>query len=793
MFDRTDELEPLTGIVGQRRAVRAIEFGLIIRKRGYNIFAVGAPGSGKTSTVRRILNQKAPRERTPPDICYIYNFLDRSLPRVLLLPSGQGQVLAKDMDVLVKELSRQIAKMLNARSLALLRAELMARFELAADRALKRLIREAGRQGLFVQQDEDRLLIAPIVGGEPIGPDEFEKMPLEVKQVLEEKVYTFQQRIASFERFRSRMERETAEAILDRERTAIEPFLDQMLAELRERHKSGGPKMTEYLDQVREFVLENHRRFVPQEEARTESNESRGVQDAAAESGSEETTELVELQVNVLVDRSRQKGTPVVFEQNPSVANLMGHLEYREQLGALHTDHTLVRPGALHRANGGYLVIQAAELLNNTSAWDALKRALVHQKVTPEESAEEGHRLAGTVKPEPVPLDVKVIFLGTQEIYSIFQANEPEFDRLFKVKADFEESMVRNKTNIRKLARFLSLVIKEEAYLPMSAAAVAEVIDFSSRLAQHQSRLSTQLSAMVDLLSESDYCARRESHRTIEASNVKSALRERRLRHCKIEDLIFDEIREGQLLIDTSGKVVGQMNGIAVYDMGDYIFGTLSRISARTYVGQTGVVNIDREVKLSGAIHDKGALILVGFLGGRFALSHPLSLSASITFEQSYEEVEGDSASATELFTLLSSLSGIPICQSIAATGSVNQQGEIQPIGSVNEKVEGVFQVCKKRGLDGRQGVIIPRANIRHLMLNEEVIEAVRKGQFHIWAISHIDQGIEILTGCPAGRQKKNGWTADSINDLVARRLQEFAKRMVKPSVQAKSSARAED
>ncbi|MCD6497790.1 MAG: AAA family ATPase [Deltaproteobacteria bacterium] len=772
-FSTTRDLKPLVGVMGQKRAMAAIEFGLGMRKRGYNIFVMGQSGSGKTSIVRRLLERRAGRQAVPDDICYIYNFDEVTRPKVLFLPPGRGPDLAHDMEQFVTELKRQVPKVLGARTLAHRRAELMAAFRMGVEKQLHRLMDSAKRQHLWVQQDEDRLLIAPLVDGEPVGPEEFESMPVDVQRVLDERVLTFQQRIANFERQRSKLEREVQAHILDEERAAIEPFVKELVAELKARYRRCGPAVLGYLADVEQFVLKNHDRFsAGNEESRQDAGEG-DTSEMIADDG----PDLVELQVNVLVNRAKSKGAPVIYEQNPTAMDLVGYLEYREQRGVMQTDHTLVRAGAFHRAHGGYLVLQAMDLIRRPAAWDAVKQTLEYQYAKVEDGREDGqHRLAGSVTCDPVSVDVKVILLGTMDAYQTFLGAESDFDRLFKVRADFEDTFPRTKRNVDRLARFVARVCEEEDYRPLDRGAIGRIVESCSRAAEHNGRLTGQLSSVVDLVGEADYWARRSRHTVVTAMDVDRALMGRHERNSKLDDLVRADIREGMLLIDTHGTRVGQVNGIAVYDLGNYAFGVPSRITGQAYVGNRGVVHIDREVRMTGAIHNKGTMILSGFLGGRFAISHPLSLSASITFEQSYEEVEGDSASTAELFTLLSSLAGVPIRQGVAVTGSVNQQGVVQPIGGANEKIEGIFRISEMQGLDGKQGVIIPKSNLANLMVDAEVVEAVAKGRFHIWAIETVDEGIEILTGLPAGTRRGNGpWTDGSINALVAARLDDFA------------------
>lgn len=783
-FKSTVNLPPPKGMLGQERALESLEFGFEIRKKGYNIFALGPSGTGKASSVMKLLSKRAPKEPTPPDICYIYNFEEENHPMILRLPAGMGTKLAGHMDRFVGELDRRIPHIISSRLLSNIRASLIAECRVTIDRIKEKLMESARKEGLWVQQEEDRLMIAPMVGGEPLGPKGVDRLPPEKQQELEQKVADYQQRIASFERMRTRLELETKDLIHQEERHAITPCVDDLVEEIKDAFREVDAPVSEYLDRAREFVLDNHGKFLPPEENSCTKDGGRDSRQTAVEDASagekdddDDLGDLLELKVNVLVDRSRLHGAPVIYEPAPTPSKLMGYLEYRDGTGVLSTDHTLIRAGALHIADGGYLILQASELDPNSGTWNVLKRTIESRQIRIEENREENqHRLKGSVSPQPMDMDVKIILLGTGNELNDFQNAHVEFDSLFKVKADFEESFFRNKRNELKIARFIGKVCREEGFRPFGPSGVAEIVDFCSRKAEDQKRLSIRLADVVDLVTESDYWAGRLGARLVTGSHVSTALDKRRERLSKMEDQIMEDILNGRLLIHTEGAVVGQINGISVYELGDYCFGVPCRITASAFMGKAGVVHIDREVKLSGALHDKGALILSGFLGSRYAQKQVMAMSASVTFEQNYEEVEGDSASAAELFAILSSLSGVPIRQEIAVTGSVSQKGELQPIGSVNEKIEGIFRICKHRGLTGTQGVLIPEGNKKHLMLCRDLVKSVKKGLFHIWAVRNVDEGMEIITGCPSGKQLRDGtFTPDTINAFVAERLAEYS------------------
>jgi len=772
-FETTDELAPIGTMVGQVRALRAIDLGLEIPTRGFNIFALGESGSGKTTNILRQLERKAATEPLPDDMCYVYDFENPARPRVLRLPAGQGRLLAKAMDGFVRELKRIIARVLSDKVFGQERERLRADAIRKADRLFRRYETQARAAGLSLREEEDRIAVLPVVDGNVLDMERFEALPRKVQRQIEAAAAAFRDKTMDYARERRRLDRKELQRLLDAERENVEPIVKEMVKELKDELGKHGDTVQRFLDQVEAHVLANHRRFIPAEEL---------GEIVEHEEPEEEAPNFFRVfEVNVLVDRSHTEGAPVVVERSPTLWNLVGQFEYREVAGALRTDHTLIRPGVLHRANGGYLVLQAEDLLLEENAWVALKKALRQKEIRiEEEHGTEGRpRLAGQLEPEPVPLSTKVILIGSPDIYYHLKNEDDEFNRLFKVKADFETVIPRTRENELKVAKLLGQVAREEGLLPLRREAVARIVEYGSRIAEDQRRISARYAGMLDLMAEAAAFSRRHRRKLVIAEDVDRALKDRFRRHSKIAELVMREFAEGTILLNTGGHVVGQVNAIAIYDLGDFAFGVPCRITARTYVGRGGVMNIDREAKLSGAIHDKGALIMVGFLGGRFAQDKPLSLSASITFEQSYEEIEGDSASSSELLALLSSLANAPIRQSIAVTGSVNQLGEIQPIGGVNEKIEGIFHIWRLRGLSSDEGVMIPQKNLTHLMLSDEVISAVRKGKFNIYAVEHIDQAIEILTGVPAGKKRRDGtWEPGTINDLVDKRLRDLSIRL---------------
>lgn len=769
-FSSTTELAPLhLGLAVQRRALDSIELGLGLSTRGYNLFVLGEPDCGKTSTVRLLLERRAKRERTPPDLCYLVDFSDVDRPRPLNVPTGQGPNLAAAVDETIRQLQKAIPRTLTSEAFVLQRQQVVGSIRAQMEEIRERLKREASEHGFDLRPDGDTFVTVPIRDGKALGEEAFAALSAEERSSYESAALSLRDRMAEHDLTLQRLERELDQAVLEIEREAIRPVVTSTIEDCtRDIAELNGRQLPEHFDSFADHVVDNHRLFMP-----------RPVDDDDESLPGDPPPEdpFVIYRVNVVVTRTPGEGAPVTFERQPTWGRVTGCLEYRDVRGALRADHMSIRAGAMHRAAGGYLVLQSNDLAKRPSAWEGLKRALRDREVRIEEP-EDDHRprTAGTVRPEPTPLSAKVIVLGTPETYYHLYLGDEEFSRFFKVKAEFEATIPWNRKNIERVARFLALVVSQEGHLDLDVSAVARVVEHASREAGDQRRLSTRVASLVDLVAEADYRAARRRRKNIVAADVIEALRERRRRHSADEDEFLRSIREGSLLVSTSGEVVGQINGVAVYDTGDHAYGIPARITARTWVGRAGVVNIDREVELSGQIHDKGTLILIGLLGDRCAQKRPLSLSATITFEQSYDLVEGDSASCAEFVALLSSLSGVPVKQGIALTGSVDQQGEIQPVGGVNEKIEGMYRACLLGGLSGDQGVVIPSRNARHLMLNEEVAEAIEEGKFHLWTIDHVDQAIELVTGRPPGQRRADGsWPPGTVNDLVASRLDEMA------------------
>jgi len=747
-FETTAELKDLNDVLGQERAVEAIRFGIGIQREGYNLFALGPSGTGKRTTIRQFLDQRAATEQTPPDLCYVNNFEQPHKPHLLQLPPGMGSVLRKDMEQLIEELRTSIPAAFESEEYRTRKQEVEEEFKERQEQAFGEVQKQAQERNIALIRTPVGLAFAPLKEGQVVSPDEFQKLPEEERKRVETDIEQLQGQLQDAIAQVRQWEREAREKVkeLDREITMF--AVGHLIDELRNKYAEL-PDVVTYLDAMQKDVIENVDEFRQTEEA----PQFMGIPLPRSFIG---PPQFRRYQVNVLVDHSESQGAPVVYEDHPTYNNLIGYIEHIAQMGALVTDFNLIKPGALHRANGGYLILDARELLLQPYAWDALKRALRAREIRIESLA-QALSLISTVslEPEPVPLDVKVVLVGERLLYYLLYQYDPDFGELFKVEADFNEEMARTPENNLLYARLIATIARKEGLRPFDRAAVAQVIEHSARIAGDAEKLSVHLLGITDLLREADYYADTNGNGVVTAADVQRAIAAQIRRADRLRERVQEGIQRGTILIDTSGERVGQVNGLSVVALGNYAFGYPSRITARVRMGKGEVVDIEREVALGGPIHSKGVLILSSFLGARYAAERPLSLSASLVFEQSYSSVEGDSASLAELCALLSALADVPIKQSLAVTGSVDQYGRVQPIGGVNEKIEGFFDICKARGLTGEQGVIIPATNVQHLMLKQEVIEAVEAGQFHIYPVKTVDEGLELLTGIPAGERRE--------------------------------------
>jgi len=769
-FRTTEGLKPVEGIIGQARAIRALQFGLAIQEHGFNIYVAGLPGTGRTTAVKAFLEELARQKEVPTDWCYVHHFKDPYFPKAMKLPPGKGKVLQEDMRKLVEEARREIPRVFEKEDYTMRRERIGDGLRKKREALFTRLGERAQEKGFLIQSSQVGLLIIPVVDGNPMSDQDFMALPPERKEEILKRRSVVEEELKAATKELKAAEKETNEELQNLDREVALFAVGYLLNDLKERYEDL-PQVLNYLKEVQEDILENIGQF-------------RG----GGEGSSEMLLPMARLrelafrkyQVNVVVDNSGMTGAPVVMEFNPTNNNLFGRIEKESEFGALVTDFTMIRAGSLHRANGGYLVVQVEELLRNIFSWDGLKRSIRNREIAIEEAGERlGFIATKSLSPEPIPLETKVILIGNPALYHLLFAYDEDFNELFKVKADFDTRMDWTEENIKTYAASLWSLCCRERLRHMDAGAVAKVIEHSSRLAEDQEKLSTRFIEISDIMREANHYASSAGSSLVTRGEVEKAIEERIYRSNLIQERINDLIAKGVLCIDTEGEVVGQVNGLAVISLGDFAFGRPNRITVSVGLGREGIIDIERESKLGGRIHTKGVMILGGFLADRYAQDKPLALSARLVFEQSYEEVEGDSASSTELYALLSALSGLPIRQGIAVTGSVNQKGQVQAIGGVNQKVEGFFQICQAKGLTGAQGVIIPESNLSNLMLKEEVVQAAREGKFHIWPVKTIDEGIEILTGQQAGQKRADlTFEPDTVNDRVNRRLQELARQL---------------
>lgn len=769
-FDTTADLYPLQGIIGQKRAAEALEFGLDIRKKGYNIFVSGQSGTGRNSYVLSIAEKKGETKATPDDWVYVHNFKNPDNPIALHLKSGNGQIFKKEIHNVIHVLKKEIPQIFMGREYENQKSNLIQQYQNETQETINELNTMAKKYGFMFRQTERGLVSIPLKEERAmseeeyknLGPEEMEELRKNSNELSLETIDFFNKLRTLEEEYRNKLKQLDEKMGLN----VVAFYIDQLKEKFKDREC-----VLKYLDLLEEDIVEHIDQF------KADKNEDMNNPFAMLQMRSAQSfTDRYE--VNLLIDNSGKKGAPIINETNPTYYNLMGRIEYKNELGVMKTDFTQIKSGALHQANGGYLILQAKDLLTNPFAWNALKRALKTNEIMIEGLDKQiGYVVTTSLKPQPIPLDIKVILIGDSYTYQLLYCYDEDFKKLFKIMADFDIEMDRNKETIYKMARFIATHCEKEGLKHFDKSAVGRVIEYSSRLADNQMKLSSRFNQVVEILYEADRFAEMMGSETVKVDHIEKAITEKIYRNNKYEEKILEMFEDGTYLLDVEGEKIGEINGLAVMGTGEYSFGKPSKITVTTYRGKTGIINIEREVKKSGSIHDKGVLILNGYIGEKFAQERPLTLSANIVFEQLYSGVDGDSASSTELYALLSSLSKVPIKQSIAVTGSVNQRGEIQPIGGVNEKIEGFFKVCKLKGLTGQQGVMIPHQNVKNLMLNDEVIHAVQKGMFHIYAIKTVEEGIEILTDIPAGVKDENGeYPENTIFYLVNKQLKEFSK-----------------
>ncbi|MCA9930515.1 MAG: AAA family ATPase [Anaerolineales bacterium] len=762
-FKTTAELPVDMEIVGQPRGVRAIEFGIGIQSHGYNIFVLGETGTGRATTIKRFLQGRTQDEATPTDWVYVHNFAVPHQPRAIALPAGQGGVFKQQMAALIQALKRDLPQAFDSDTYRDSIETVQQDFETRQGELLSIFRQQCAAAGFALVQTTKGFVIAPMQDGQPVPPEQLQGLTVEARSRLDAAYQDLSAELEDVLADVYGMEQETRQQMkrIDREvaGTAVQHHFDSL-----KQSYAAEDEALLYLNEVHEDVLNQIDDFAPPVDRQDE-------------------IDLRRYEVNLLVDQQQMEGAPVILESNPSYHGLFGRLEYEMNAGMLTTHFTNIKAGSLHRASGGYLLMNAHDLLKSSQAWEALKRALKQEliHVDPMARLETSQVLAKSLDPEPIPLQVKIVLIGSPGLYYALHEQDQDFSTLFKVRSDFDITMPRTPENELAYARFVANRCHAEGLYHFDASAVARVIEFGGRLADHQGQLSTQFGLIADLLREASYWAEINGRSTVTDLDVQQALHERTNRANRIEEETFELILDGTIFIATEGSVIGQVNGLSVIDTGEYAFGQPGRITARTFMGDEGLIHIEHETDMSGPIHHKGVLTLNGYLGGTYAQNQPLTMSASLTFEQTYVGIEGDSASSTELYALISSLSRVPLKQSIAVTGSVNQRGEIQPIGGVNEKIEGFFRLCKARGLTGDQGVLIPASNVQNLMLHEEVVTAVSANQFHIWPVHTIDEGIEILTGKTAGKRREDGsYPEGTLHCAVQTHLRHLAEELNK-------------
>ncbi|WP_027714626.1 Lon protease family protein [Desulfuromonas sp. TF] len=771
-FETTEQLPSLEGAIGQDRALTAIEFGLGIEDSEFNIFILGEPGTGRSSTIMKLLKARAEGEPVPDDWCYVHDFSDGTRPTRFNLPPEKGKELHRDMEMLVDRLREEIPKVFESKDYELQKGRIAEDYQEKSKKLFQDLEKKANMEGFLLQRTVSGLVLVPTRDNHPLSQQEYEDLSSREKSSLDQKGSDLQEQLNDMLRKARELEKEVRESTSKMEGDVLLFAMGHLFEELEDKYK-GHERVQAHFESCKKDILERIDEFRPSEGPK--------IALPGMKMGEQEPS-FDRYRINLFIDNSELKGAPVIQEANPTYFNLFGRIEHVIQMGNATTNFLMIKPGALHRANGGYLVLDCREVLMNYFSYEALKRCIRNREVRIEDMAEQ-FRLFATVslKPQPIPLDCKIILIGTPLLYYLLYQLDQDFRKYFKVKADFDRMMKNTWENVQQYALFVATQCREENLAPFEPSGVACLLEYAARLIEDKNRFSSRFIDIADLIRESAFYASRQGSERVNRSHVNQALEAKIYRSNKMEERIQEMIEDGTILVDTEGAVVGQVNGLSVYLLGDYSFGKPSRVTVRTYLGKGGFLNIEREAKLSGPVHDKGVMILAGFFGDRYAQDKPMALAASICFEQSYSGVEGDSASSTELYGLMSSLSGVPIRQGIAVTGSVNQRGQIQPIGGVNEKIEGFFAVCKAKGLTGEQGVVIPAANIKNLMLKEEVIEAVREEKFHVWAVTTADEGIELLTGIPAGEKQEDGsWPEGTVNYRVDRRLREMAEAIRK-------------
>lgn len=767
-FKSTAEIEPLDEVIGQKRAVQAIEFGLNMKNPEYNIFVTGIEGTGKSTITTDITRKYAKTLPTPHDCCMVNNFQDPYRPKPLMVPAGKGSILSRQMDRLIQSLKSKMPKAFEDTAYQKKIAMLHDTYQKQEAERFSTLEQNAKEKKLAINKTEARLQTIPLKNGKPLTQETFLKLSKKEQEQIETTVQEFQGEIETALRDLSKIRQEQGKAVEALMSEIALSVVSEQMEFILETYDDC-PEIKTYLEEVREHIVANANDFLPRREPDERPQTVLFPEAVPA---------FHQYKVNVLVDRRDTPGAPVIFEPNPTYQNVFGHIEKKPHMGGMTTDFTMIKTGSFLQADGGFLIMEIESLLMYPVVWESLKRALRSKRIVIEDTPAGQGIAASSLRPQSIPTDVKVLLLGGYEPFQALQNYDPKFNKIFKVRADFDYEVERTDKTIQQYAKFVARVCQTETLLPFSPQGVAALVEFGDKIASNKNKLSLRFGAIVGIVKEADYWARKENAMLVSEKHVIKAFNEHRFRYNLYEEKIHESYSDGTVLIDVEGAVVGQVNGLAVHQIGDISFGRPSRITAETFMGKKGLVNIEREANLSGSAHDKGVLTLSGYLGRTFAQNQPLNLSISLTFEQNYNEVDGDSAASTELYAILSSLSGCPIDQGIAVTGSVNQKGKVQAIGGVNQKIEGFFDVCKTKGLTGHQGVLIPVANVKNLMLKKEVVNAVEEGNFHIYQVATIEEGIQILTGTPVGTPDDSGrYPDDTLYGKVEKRLKKYLDR----------------
>ncbi|UCB42910.1 MAG: AAA family ATPase [Dehalococcoidales bacterium] len=771
--DSTAELTPADSIIGQERALSALKFGLNIQKPGFNIYVAGPAGTGKATVIKSFLEALAAEKETPPDLCYVHNFHDPYCPRALKIPAGMGLVLQKDMKHAIENARKSLVQAFGSKEYEEQRSEIAEEQSRKRETAFNAISEKAKEKGLLLKTTQVGLILMPASQGETMSEEEYQNLSASAKEELANARDELGKELKDIITELQADERTIQQKLEDSDHEVANYAIGHTFQELNKKYEDL-PQVVAYLDEVERNIIENYEQFKSEPAPQGPDLLLGAVQEQARKRS------LQNYEVNVVVDNSALKGAPAVLELNPTFNNLFGLIEKEAQFGALYTDFTMIRGGSLHNANGGYLALRIEDLLTNFQSWEGLKRTLRDEKLAIEEVAERlGFAATKTLRPEPIPLDIKVVIIGEPMFYYLLLRADLQFQELFKVKADFDSQMDKNEACLKQYASVICRLCQEEDMKHLKSDALARIIEHSSRLAGDRNKLSTLFANIADIIREANFWAGEDDTGLIEAEHIEKAVEQRVYRSNLIQQRINEMIETSMIKIESEGEGIGEVNGLAVIDLGDFAFGRPSRITASVSVGREGLIDIEREAKLGGPLHTKGVMILNGYIHDRYARDIPLSLSARLVFEQSYEEVDGDSASSTELYSLLSCLSGVPIKRGIAVTGSVNQKGEVQAIGGINEKIEGFFEICRTKGLNGHQGVLIPASNIRNLMLKDAVADAIKEGQFHIYPVNTIDEGMEVLTEQKAGQLLEDGnFEPGSINDLVQKRLISLAEKL---------------